>query len=374
MTVLNNQLYPTINELQDNHQIKADGSVAIIMRTKNRAILLARAINSVLEQSYQNWHLYIVNDGGDPKDVEDLVDVYSHNLQQRITIIHNPTSLGMEAASNCAFQIAHEEFLVVHDDDDSWHPEFLQETVQFLQLDKSAVAVICNCQVVHEEINNDTVKELAIFDWGYWKEFVDINTLIKGNIAPPICLLIRMRAAKFIGGFNENLPVLGDWDYNLRLFRLGEIKTLNKKLAYYHHRPNANGTYGNSVIAGVDKHLKYQTEYRNAMVRQALLDNQANFGLLHILLQDAEKTKNELIWHIHNTTSRNQRDDEMYEMVYYFYKKVNPISKFFRKIKEKIRATRKKFLKSRAFAHWVRDSIRKLRNGHSQNLLNPPKS
>ncbi|VEG13275.1 glycosyltransferase family A protein [Moraxella cuniculi] len=372
--MFNNHLYPIANELQDNNQIKTDGSVAIIMRTKNRTILLARAINSVIEQSYHNWHLYIVNDGGEPKDVEDLVDIYSNDLNQRITIIHNPDSLGMEAASNCAFQIAHEEFLVIHDDDDSWHPEFLQETVQFLQQDKSAVAVICNCQVIHEEIIHDTVKELAIFDWDYWKDFVDIDTLIKGNIAPPICLLIRMKAAKTIGGFNESLPVLGDWDYNLRLFRLGEIRTLNKKLAYYHHRPNANGTYGNSVIAGVDKHLKYQTEYRNAMVRQALMDNQANFGLLHTLLHDIEKSKNELIWHIHNTTSRNQRDEEMYQMVYYFYKKINPISVFFRNIKEKIRTSRKKFSKTRAAAHWVRDRIRKLRNERSVNLLNPPKS
>jgi len=65
---ISEQLYPSYIEINEKDiSIKNDGSVAIIMRTKNRPILLARALKSVLEQEYQNWHLYLINDGGEIK-------------------------------------------------------------------------------------------------------------------------------------------------------------------------------------------------------------------------------------------------------------------------------------------------------------------
>lgn len=294
MTV-NEPLFPITSSSDNQHSSRIDGSVAILMRTKNRPILLARALNSVICQEYKNWHIYLINDGGDSLPVDELVELNKGDLYNNITVIHNPQSLGMEAASNCGFRLATEEFLVVHDDDDSWHPDFLLETVKFLQNNTNAVAVITNCIVIHEEIQNDIVKQLKTFEWGYWKDNIDITYLLKGNITPPICLLIRMNVAKLIGEFNESLPVLGDWDYNLRLFRVGELKTINKELAYYHHRPNSSNIYGNSVISGVDKHIKYNIEYRNSLVRKALLESQGNYGLLHILLLESENKNKEII-------------------------------------------------------------------------------
>ncbi|OTP87433.1 hypothetical protein B6D12_11820 [Gilliamella apicola] len=292
---ISEQLYPSYIEINEKDiSIKNDGSVAIIMRTKNRPILLARALKSVLEQEYQNWHLYLINDGGEIKPVEDLVSSYQPYFDGRLTLIHNDKSLGMEAASNKGFELANEEFLVVHDDDDSWTPQFLIKTTHFLRENIQAVAVITNCIVIHEEIKNNCVQETARFDWGYWCDNVDITTLIKGNITPPICLVIRMRYAKKIGQFNADLPVLGDWDYNLRLFRCGEILTLNERLAYYHHRINAKSVYGNSVHAGVNKHKLYAIHYRNALVRKSFQEAQGNYGILHVLLHEHEKNMNEL--------------------------------------------------------------------------------
>ena len=47
-----------------------DATVGIITRTKDRPVLLKRALESVVNQSYEDWHLVIVNDGGDPVVVE----------------------------------------------------------------------------------------------------------------------------------------------------------------------------------------------------------------------------------------------------------------------------------------------------------------
>jgi glycosyltransferase involved in cell wall biosynthesis len=308
---LNSQLFPIDGNLDIvNNGTKTDGSVAVIMRTQNRPILLARAIESVIQQTYSNWHLYLINDGGNIRQVNELIELYETDLDKKITVIHNPQPLGMEAASNCGFNQANEEFMVIHDDDDSWDPEFLFETVQFLQDNKSAIAVITNCFVINEQIENNIVKQFDVNEWALWSDFIDINNLLYNNVSPPICLLIRMEVAKSVGKFNEDLPVLGDWDYLLRLFRIGEIKTLNKKLAYYHHRPSAKCIYGNSVISGVDKHMKYRIEYRNSLVRKALMENQGNFGVLHVLLNDSKQKNDELLIHFQMLQETNRHLNE----------------------------------------------------------------
>ncbi len=52
------------------------GKVAIIMRTKDRNIFLKRAIESVINQTYKDWILVIVNDGGNLDDIQKLLKSY----------------------------------------------------------------------------------------------------------------------------------------------------------------------------------------------------------------------------------------------------------------------------------------------------------
>lgn len=263
------------------------GSVAIITRTKNRPILLARAFASVLAQTYQNWHLYLVNDGGEAEPVNQLVQHYETAFDGRISIIHHPQSLGMEAASNAALTSAAGDFVVIHDDDDAWSPTYLEETVTFLETKQNCkfAAVASNCTVINEEIFHDVVIEKERFTWGYWKERVDFMDQFCTNTFPPICLLIRKEVVDKIGLYNAKLPVLGDWDYNLRILLVGDIGTINKPLAYYHHRIQAGTSiYGNSVTSGYNVHHDYQVLYRNSMLRMLLEKEPGYAGLLHVLL------------------------------------------------------------------------------------------
>ena len=136
--------------------------------------------------------MYLINDGGETDPIDQIVKINQSDLVDKVTLIHNSTSLGLEVASNCGFKIANEEYLVVHDDDDSWHPDFLKETVNFLSTSECAVAVLTNCTVIHEEIHNDIVKRISSSDWWYWKDTIDISMLLKGRVTPPILSLIHI--------------------------------------------------------------------------------------------------------------------------------------------------------------------------------------
>ncbi|WP_368859267.1 glycosyltransferase family A protein, partial [Xenorhabdus bovienii] len=62
-------------------------SVGIVTRTKNRAVLLRRALESVKDQTYPHWQLVIVNDGGQPEPVDALVNSVFGN-DKRVSVIH----------------------------------------------------------------------------------------------------------------------------------------------------------------------------------------------------------------------------------------------------------------------------------------------
>jgi hypothetical protein len=212
----------------------------------------------------------------------------------------------MEAASNAALNIATGAYVVVHDDDDSWKPEFLKATVEFLNLPSNSrfAAVATNCEVIHEELLEDRVVTTGKFTWGFWNDRVDFVSLARANSFPPISLMIRMSVVELIGGFNDSLPVLGDWEYNLRVFSIGDIGTIAEPLAYYHHRFNQEGTYGNSVTSGANKHLDYNVLLRNSLVRLALKQDPSRLGMINLALTAIHNLEHTMTQQIREETSR----------------------------------------------------------------------
>jgi glycosyltransferase involved in cell wall biosynthesis len=266
-------------------------SVAIVMRTKNRPLLLYRALSSVLLQRYSAWRLYLVNDGGDKNQVEALVTEYAHAFEGRITVIHHEENRGMQAASNAALTLATEDLVVLHDDDDAWHPDFLEETVAFLNGPEHAafVAVATGHVLVHERIEGNEVVEIGRIVWGsgwtpgwtHRRTVIDSQSLIAANQIPRICMVFRRTAIAAMGPYNRELALLGDWEFNLRLSLLGDIGFIDRKLAYYHQRvQGVNSSYVNTTLADAQLHEQQNIRLRNAMLRAALAKEPENLGLL----------------------------------------------------------------------------------------------
>lgn len=286
--------------------------VAVIMRTKNRLLLLSRALGSVLLQKFTCWHLYLVNDGGDREELEKFLGIYRPVFGKRLTVIHHTESQGMEAASNAALSAGTEEFVVVHDDDDSWDPDFLFNTVLFLSDPKKAcyLGVATECHVINETIEEyGTVRELDRHVWTQKSGAADYTQMLFTNSFPPICFLFRRSVITEIGPFDAALPVLGDWDFNIRLMAKGDIGYINKPLANYHLRRTLGpSVYSNSVTSGVSSYQLQNTLLRNRLLRQLLQKQPELLGLLtafcppiqetHERTGRAEQSLNELRHHI----------------------------------------------------------------------------
>lgn len=261
-------------------------SVAIITRTKNRNILLQRAVKSILSQTIPDWTHVVVNDGGDPAALDAALAPHARAYGRRLTVIHNPTSLGMEAASNVGLRATASRYVVIHDDDDSWQPRFLEKCVAYLDnppptLGAPVRGVVAHSRRVLEEFDGKTVTLVGEDSFNSWMKGVSLYRLASSNCFPPISFVFARDALEAIGPFREDLPVLGDWEFHLRFAYHFEIGLIREELANYHHRLDLkDSVYGNTVIAGDDKHQRYNYMLRNELLRQDLRDGKPGLGFL----------------------------------------------------------------------------------------------
>ncbi|MHB1946993.1 MAG: glycosyltransferase family 2 protein [Gammaproteobacteria bacterium] len=251
-------------------------SVAILLRTKDRPLCLKRALASIDTQNFKNWQVIIINDGGNQTELEKTIANFKIKHGNKLVVINNPTSLGMSRGLNQGIDISSSEFIAVHDDDDSWHPDFLSETVAFLHTsgNEDCGGVITHSLQIFEEMTQDNIVEKEKRDFNSAINiFPRLNffRLMTQNTFPPISFLVRRLVVEKIGYFNEDLPVLNDWDFNLRCLLDFEIGVIHKHLANYHMRTNQQNTiYGNSIIATAQLCNRYETVIRNSLFRTAL--------------------------------------------------------------------------------------------------------
>jgi glycosyltransferase involved in cell wall biosynthesis len=249
--------------------------VCIITRTKNRIDFLRRALRSISEQTFTDWQLIIVNDGG--CEVEEAVrSSLDHNQQTRLIILNNPVSRGMEAASNIGLAHAAAEFVCLLDDDDTWDRRFLEKTISFLDSDVGSefIGVAVRSKIIEEVYENGKFKTLRSFVYNEKQKAISFRDLLAVNSFFVNAFVYRAEAVKIVGGYNEQLPVIGDWEFNIRMLMVADIGFLNEVLAFYHQRPNDNTSEtGNTITRDYTKHAEFDARLRSRLLRRAFAED-----------------------------------------------------------------------------------------------------
>jgi glycosyltransferase involved in cell wall biosynthesis len=223
---------------------------------------LARAIASVQNQTFSDWELIIVNNGGDPARVESVVSVARNTTgTSTITVLHLPERVGMEEASNQGLRATTSTYFAIHDDDDSWRPTFLETVVQTFSSHPVASAVLTGVTRVHETFKGGKVWPEKHANFPLEDARLTYERLIGGNTFPPIAALFRRSLLDSAGYFDSSLPVLGDWEFNLRALENGPFVFVPERLANYHTRTtDSDVAAGNSITVGQTLHQQVKTQ------------------------------------------------------------------------------------------------------------------
>jgi hypothetical protein len=254
------------------------GQVAVVVRSTGQSALLHRAISSVLTQTYENWHLYVLNSGAEKANIDDVVSHYLPPAGTRLSVHHGDASQRIEELFGEITSKGKEEFFVLHDEN-AWHPEFLEDTVNFFgkKSCEHCVAVKTGVTVFFEQIVGAEVIEQRKINPPFDSSVVSIVDLIQQHQVPPVSLLMKRSALEAAGLNNGQLLTMSDWERSIRLSLLGDFGSIQRRLAYSHLR--------NDIIGASDSSTSRQNALlKNALVRDSLSKSPELLAVLVALL------------------------------------------------------------------------------------------
>ena len=248
-------------------------TVAVLVRTKDRPRFLRRALANIAEQTFTDYTVCVINDGGDEPATRAILQAspLAHLLEGDAPRLMLLTTGGgnMEAASNAGLAATDSEFVAIHDDDDLWAPEFLERTVGAL---RASDALICSTRVVERYERETPEGEFEVYEERIFHDGLPgfgLQFLYRTNRAVPIGILYRRRLHELVGFYDESLPVVGDWEFNLRVAAVTEVLLVDEPLAYWSLRPEADGAEANSVQRQAE-HARFDASVRARAIRDDL--------------------------------------------------------------------------------------------------------
>jgi glycosyltransferase involved in cell wall biosynthesis len=168
--------------------------VSVILPVYNRAGWVARAINSVLSQSYSQLELLVINDGSTDGTRQIL-----ESFASRITIL-DQSHTGAEVARNFGLEHARGEFVAFIDSDDVWYPDRLSSQLPLFSRDETGL-VFGNATLVDYKKTSPRRLKRTFFDAVRPTRGRVLESFARGCFVPFSSVLARRRCFAEAGGF-----------------------------------------------------------------------------------------------------------------------------------------------------------------------------
>jgi len=227
------------------HAASAQLALTIVIPVYNGERYLADAIQSVLDQTYQNFEVILVDDGS-----TDGSAVVAKRFGEAIRYVHQANG-GVCKARNTGIAVARGTYLAFLDQDDLWLPEKLAVQVAYLDSHPEVGAVYCQCEVK----GNGWLRTGL-----YYAEPVkdDLVGVMSGPCLLMTSAMFRGEVLRNIGGFDEAIIGAGgeDMDLTLRLTQVAQIAYLPQILAVYRVHATNNSMNSERLLHNQGHYLR----------------------------------------------------------------------------------------------------------------------
>lgn len=205
---------------------------AVITTYKRKPEIVKRALDSIVGQTYNNIEIFVVNDcPSDKKLVEDLQNMIAASSEDRtVHYIVVAKNGGACRARNLALEKAQGKYFACLDDDDEWLPKKIELQVKALEEHQDAAIAYCNAIIKYADIGKETVR----FNKKQNEGNLYYELIGKNNIGSCSFPMFRVDAIKRVGGFDENMPALQDWDLYLRILKKDKAVYVHEPVAVYY--------------------------------------------------------------------------------------------------------------------------------------------
>ena len=216
---------------------------SVLLPVYNGEKFLSESIESILNQTFKNFELLIVDDGSTDKSWE-IVKSYE-KLDKRITAIRNKKNLRISAALNKGLRIAKGKYIIRMDADDWSYPNRFEKQYRFME-EHSEIGVSGGAI----EVCNDEFKIINRRDYPLSDNKVRKIIFRYSPFAHPATIW-RKEAMKRAGGYNLNIPLSQDYDLYFRMGKISKFGNLRDVLLKLRTHDDSS-----SVVRG-----KFQEQY-----------------------------------------------------------------------------------------------------------------
>lgn len=193
----------------------------VIIPLYNKEKYIENAIKSVLNQTFTDYNLVIINDCSTDKSVE----IASKYISDTVGIIHHKKNAGLAAARNSGIKNTNSNYITYLDADDLWKPTFLESIFKLIQNFPEARIFGTNYEEIWDNVikNPHNGSEILPVDFTGYINFFKIN--VKQGIYNHGSVCFHKEVFEKIGYYNEDIGFSEDLDFNIRA-------NYNFKLAY----------------------------------------------------------------------------------------------------------------------------------------------
>jgi glycosyltransferase involved in cell wall biosynthesis len=218
-------------------------TVSVVLPTYRRPDLLERAVASVASQTFADWELLVVDDNGagtpDQRRTATVMALLGAKDARVVYVVHEHNR-GACAARNTGIERARGELVAFLDDDDAWYPEKLALQTACFQASDPAVALVYGS---FRRVDERGATNLHRADG---RAHVGRNLLMRNGIGTTSVVMCRRAALLAVGGFDDRLPSMQDYDLYVRLAQRFPFAWVPEPLLDKHRHP------GDTIGKGYD--------------------------------------------------------------------------------------------------------------------------
>ncbi|MGM0519938.1 MAG: glycosyltransferase family 2 protein [Campylobacterota bacterium] len=205
-----------------------DNLVSICITTYNRKELLPLTLKSVLNQTYKNIEVIIVDDHS-TDGTKELVENELLELDNRVRYIRHEDNKGLAAGRNSAIINSKGKYFTFCDDDDEWMPEFVEEFVNVAEKYDENWCFCCGGQ--YKNLLGTQIDMIPTYEG-------ELKAYLQNGFTPPVASQFYIVSSlRRVNGYNENIKSGVDHDLWIQLSKSDvKIKCISKALSI----PNAN--------------------------------------------------------------------------------------------------------------------------------------
>ncbi|RKY32600.1 MAG: glycosyltransferase family 2 protein [Candidatus Omnitrophota bacterium] len=240
-------------------------TVSVVIPTYNRAHLVGRAIESVLNQTFQDFEILVVDD----RSVDNTEKVVNDFNDARIRYIKHRINMGGNATRNTGIKNSKGEYIAFLDSDDEWLPEKLKKQIDTFQKMSNKVGLVYSWVEMIDE-KGKLFRKLNFVVKGRV-----LQNILRGNFIPSSTVVVKKECFDEVGLFDESFVSCQDREMWTRIATKYEMEVVPEYLArMYRDKKISISASPKKVVYGYYQYfIKFQKLYLSEGMKEELSQN-----------------------------------------------------------------------------------------------------